>query len=145
VTNVEEQAPSAHLDGVLVAEQIEEGLEIHCGAIRLASGEMALYGRAIGLTTPQEQILAASPLRPTDALLLANAILTRVPVPALRRRSDPDVEVLAELFLRLDALVRRSEDRLLSVDLNPIRMIGGERGYVTLDARITQRPHLEGL
>lgn len=145
VANVEERAPDAHLDGVLVAEQIDEGLELQCGAVRLDSGEIALYGRPIGLQAPQEHVLVASPLSTEDALLLANAILTRVPVPALRRRSDPDVEVVASLFLRLDELVRESEDRLLSVDLTPIRLIGGERGYVTLDARIVQRSHLEGL
>ena len=145
VANVEERAPDAHLDGVLVAEQIDEGLELQCGAVRLDSGEVALYGRPIGLQAPQEHVLVASPLSEEDALLLANAILTRVPVPALRRRSDPDVEVVASLFLRLDELVRESEDRLLSVDLTPIRLIGGERGYVTLDARIVQRSHLEGL
>jgi len=145
VANVEEKAPNAHLDGVLVAEQVGEGLEVQCGAVRLDSGEIALYGRPVGLQSPQEQVLVESPLTRDDALLVANAILTRVPVPAMRRRNDPDVEVLAALFLRLDELVQESEDRLLSVDLTPIRLIGGERGYVTLDARIVQRAHLEGL
>ncbi len=145
ISNVEHRAPAAHIDGVLVAEQIEEGLELQCGAVRLHSGEIALYGRPIGLQAPQERVLVASPLREIDALLLANAILTRVPVPAMRRRSDPDVRVLAALFLRLDELLQESDDRLLSVELRPIRLVQGDRGYVTLDARIVQRAHLEGL
>ena len=145
ISSVENKAPAAHIDGVLVAEQIEEGLELQCGAVRLDSGEIALYGRPIGLQAPQEQVLVASPLSEIDALLLANAILTRVPVPAMRRRSDPDVRVLAALFLRLDELLQLSEERLLSVELRPIRLVRGDRGYVTLDARIVQRAHLEGL
>ncbi|MEZ4381746.1 MAG: acetate--CoA ligase family protein [Nannocystaceae bacterium] len=144
VAAVEDKAPTAHLDGVLVAEQIAEGLELHCGAIRLDTGEVALYGRPIGLQAPQEQVLVASPLSADDALLFANAILTRVPVPALRRRSDPDAQVLAALFRSLDALVQECEERVLSIELQPVRLIGGERGYVTLDARIVQLPHLEG-
>lgn len=100
-------------------------------------------------------------------------MLSRVPVPALRRASDPGVPELADLFLRLDALVlhfdrasptprpERSEraervsergdelspgtGRLISVELSPLRLVGAPRGYLTLDARIVQRAHLEGV
>lgn len=149
VANVEERAPTAHLDGVLVAEQIPEGVEIHCGAIALASGETALFGRALGTPVGQECVLALSPLSPAEALLLAQAVLWRVP---LRRKEDPDVRDLAGLFLRLDALVQHfgtasaeGEGRLELVELSPVRLVAGPRGYVTLDARIVQRAHLEGL
>ncbi|MEZ4453419.1 MAG: acetate--CoA ligase family protein [Nannocystaceae bacterium] len=145
VSNVEERAPTAHLDGVLVAEQIEPGIEIHCGLVRMASGALAHYGRALADGVLADFVVAAAPLSPADALLLSHAILSRGASPALRRRGDPDPRILAELFLRLDRLREESEDRLLSVDLNPLRLIGGERGYVTLDARILQRAHLEGL
>ena len=149
VANVEERAPTAHLDGVLVAEQIPEGIEIHCGAIALASGETALFGRALGAPVGQECVLGLSPLPPGDALLLAQAILGRAP---LRRKEDPDVRDLAGLFLRLDAVVQHfgaasaeGEGRLELVDLSPVRVVAGPRGYVVLDARIVQRAHLEGL
>ena len=74
---------------------------------------------------------------------------------------------LAALLLRIDALVRHFEvgpdhadtpvkpgrrdragagdGRLISVELSPIRLVGAPRGYLTLDARIVQRAHLEGL
>jgi len=164
VQNVEHNAPTAHLDGVLVAEQAPEGLEIHCGAVRLHTGEMAIFGRALGLPLLAETTLALSPLDHADALLLAHAVLARVPVPALRRASDPGVGELAALLLRVDALVRHFEvgheaeprpgrrdppgtgdGRLISVELSPIRLVGPPRGYLTLDARIVQRAHLEGL
>lgn len=147
VSNVEERAPTAHLDGVLVAEQIGEGLEIHCGAVALASGETALFGRA--LLGAQELVLRLSPLDPAEASLFAQAIVAGVP---LRRKDDPGLRELAGLLLRLDALVRHfgaasaeSEGRLELVDLSPVRLCAGPRGYVTLDARIVQRAHLEGL
>ncbi|HEY8380106.1 MAG TPA: acetate--CoA ligase family protein, partial [Nannocystis sp.] len=147
IANVEERAPTAHLDGVLVAEQIAEGLEIHCGAIALVSGETALFGRA--LAGAHEYVLALSPLDAAEALLLAQAVVAGVP---LRRKDDPGLRDLAGLFLRLDALVRHfgaasaeSEGRLELVDLSPVRLLSGPRGYVTLDARIVQRAHIEGL
>lgn len=150
VHNVETHAPTAHLDGVLVAEQAPEGLELHCGAIRLHTGEMAIFGRALGLSPPAEPCFALAPLAPADARLLAHAVLARVP--ALRRASDPGVAELAALLLRLDALVQHFDrdlspgtaGRLISVELSPLRLIGPPRGYLTLDARIVQRAHLEG-
>lgn len=149
VANVEERAPTAHLDGVLVAEQIPEGVEIHCGAVALPGGELALFGRALAGPVGQEHVLALSPLSPAEALLLAHAVLWRVP---LRRREDPDVRDLAGLFLRLDALVRHfgaadaeGDGRLELIDLSPVRLVAGPRGYVVLDARIVQRAHLEGM
>ncbi len=143
--NVEEHAPTARLDGVLVAEQIGEGLEIECGVIRTDDESFAIYGRAVGVPAQQEFVLAPTPLGPEFALLLANAILAQVPVPGLRRRADPPPELLAELFLRLNALVEACGTRLLSVELNPIRLVGPPRGYVTLDARIVQQAHIDGL
>lgn len=149
VHNVETHAPTAHLDGVLVAEMAPDGLELHCGAIRLHTGEMAIFGRALGLPA-SEPCFALAPMRPADARLLAHAILA--PVPALRRAGDPGVPELADLLLRLDALVQHFDQglapgtagRLISVELTPLRLIGPPRGYLTLDARIVQRAHLEG-
>lgn len=145
VDSVERRAPTARLDGVLVAEMVEPGLDLRCGGLRLTSGEVALYGRVEGVSVPVESALALAPLRPDDALLLAHAVVTRAPVPALRRESDPDIELLAELFLRLSAVFDETADRIDGIDLGPVRLVGPPRGYVTLDARILQRPHLEGL
>lgn len=143
VNNVEERAPLIQLDGVVVAEMIEPGLDLHCGGVRMQSGAVALFVYPL-LDAPVEPVLASSPLSPTDASLLAEAALAAVPLPARRRASDPDTQVLARLLLRIDGLFRHTGDRLLSVDLSPARLVDSQRRYVTLDARIVQRPHLEG-
>ncbi len=143
IANVEERAPTVQLDGVVVAEMISPGLDLRCGGLRMRSGGVAVYAHPV-VEAPIEPVLARSPLSPTDALLLAEAVLASVPVPARRRASDPDVTTLARLLLRLDAIFRHTGDRLLAIDLAPVRLLDGEREYVTLDARIVQRPHLEG-
>ncbi|KIG13216.1 putative Acetyl-CoA synthetase (ADP-forming) alpha and beta chains [Enhygromyxa salina] len=143
VSNVEERAPTVQLDGVVVAEMIEAGLDVHCGALRMQTGAGVVFVRAL-LDVPAEPVLAVSPLSNTDALLLAEAALSAVPLPARRRASDPDVNVLAGLLLRIDGLFRHTGERLLSIDLSPARLVDSDRQYVTLDARIVQRPHLEG-
>lgn len=144
VANVENNAPTARLDGVAVAEMIAPGLEIQCGVVRMGDDDFAVYGRPVSVSAATEAVLAPCPLPPEEARLLAHAVLERVPVPALRRASDPGPEVLAALFSSLARIVERTGDRLLSIDLNPIRLLDGERPYVVLDARIVQRPHLEG-
>ncbi|MEM7155037.1 MAG: acetate--CoA ligase family protein [Myxococcota bacterium] len=146
VDAVERNAPTARLDGVLVAEMVDPGLDLHCGAIRLPQGGIALFGRCVGQPAPVEPVLSLSPLAPDDARLLAHAILGRVPVPALRRATDPDTDDLAMLLMRLDMIVQEHADRIELVELRPLRLLsdGSERRYVTLDARIIQQPHLQG-
>lgn len=148
VDAMEKHAPTARLDGVLVAEMVEPGLDLHCGVIRLPDGGAALFGRVMDATAPVEPVLTPCPASRDDALLLAHAILGRMPVPALRRASDPDPRDLATMLLRLDAMVRHHGERLELVELRPVRLLpraaDGERGYVTLDARIVQVAHLQG-
>lgn len=142
VANVEERAPSVMLDGVVVAEQIGPGFDLHCGGLRLRSGGVALFAKPLH-DAASEPVLAAAPLSPARALLLAEAALAHVP---RRRAEDPDVRVLALVLLHLARLFEATGERLLQVDLGALRMLSGasERAYVTLDARIVQRPHLEG-
>ena len=145
VSKVEQQAPTARLDGVVVAEMIETGLDVHCGIVRTDTGDLAIYARpVIGVGASAEPTLVLSPLEVTDAMILAQTVLSQLPVPAMRRATDPDIGPLATLLLRLDALARRFPQRLLGVDVNPARLCD-DRGWVVLDARIVQAPHLEGL
>jgi hypothetical protein len=148
VDAVEKHAPTARLDGVLVAEMVGSGQDLHCGAIRLPDGGAALFGRVMDTPAPVEPVLAPCPVTRDDAMLLAHAILSRMPVPALRRTTDPDARELAGLLLRLGALVAGCGQRLELVELRPVRLLTGaargERGYVTLDARIVQVAHLQG-
>lgn len=145
VENIEHRAPTARLDGVLVAERIPTGVDIRCGVRRLEEGDVVIYGHVEGDHGPVEVALSLLPLQPRTALEFAHAILMRTPVPALRRDSDPDLPRLAATLLRLSTLVDDMGERIHSITLGPMRWVGPERGYVTLDACIVQQPHLQGL
>ena len=145
VTQVEETLPTAVLDGVLVSEMVPAGLDLHCGAVRLGNDRVVIYGQPVGQVFATEATYAFAPLNRAAALLLADAILSRIPTPALRRASDPQVSTVADVLLVLSSIVIATDERLLSVELDPIRLVPGERPSITLDARITQRAHLEGL
>ena len=146
LSKVEREAPLARIDGVVVAEMVPPGLEFRCGMVRLADGH-AFYAQPVSVGTRVEAALLDGPLDEARASQLALAALARVPVPALRRAEDPDPATLAGVLLRLQRLVDAFPERILTVDLGPVRLLGADdpRGYVVLDARIEQQAHLEGL
>ncbi len=144
VDNVERRAPTAHLDGIVVAELVPAGLDVRAGVIEIAAGMHAVFAQPLGGGTPIEPVTAPAPLGRDRALLLADAALARIPVPALRRGNDPDVGTLAEVLLHLSRLVELFGDRLTWTEINPVRLLEGERRYVILDAKMRQRAHLEG-
>ncbi|MBK8718009.1 MAG: acetate--CoA ligase family protein [Deltaproteobacteria bacterium] len=144
VDNVERRAPTARLDGVVVAEHVPEGLDVQVGVLRMPGGEHAIHACALAGQIAIEPAFALAPCSPTDALQLAHAVLAGIPVPALRRGSDPDPRVLAQVLLRTSMLVERFAARLEQLELSPVRLTGDERGYVILDARLRQLAHVEG-
>jgi acetyltransferase len=144
VDAVERRAPTARLDGVVVAEHVPAGLDVHAGVVRLRGGRLAVFAQPHSGTHPSEPLLALAPLSHDAALSMAHAVLSRIPVPALRRDSDPGPSPLADALLRLSWLAERFADRIHLVDLNPVRITADARGYVILDAHLKQRAHLEG-
>ncbi len=144
VDAVERRAPTARLDGVVVAEHVPAGLDVHAGVLRLRGGQQAVFARPHAGTQATEPILALCPLSHEAALSMAHAVLSRIAVPALRRGDDPHPQVLGEVLLRLSWLAERFADRLNLVDVNPVRITADARGYVILDAHLRQRAHVEG-
>ncbi|MFO0635838.1 MAG: acetate--CoA ligase family protein [Nannocystaceae bacterium] len=144
VDNVERRAPTARLDGVVVAEHVPEGLDVQVGALRLPGEGHAVFACAHAGQIALEPVFALAPMAHEDALALAHAAIAAIPVPALRRGSDPDPLVLAEVLLRLSWLLEHFGERLLRIELNPVRLCSDERRYVILDAQIRQRAHVEG-
>jgi len=144
VDAVEKRAPTARLDGVVVAEHVPEGLDVRAGVLRTGSDRMVVFAQSRAGTAPSEPVFALCPLTQADALGVALAVLSRIAVPALRRDTDPDAAPLAEVLLRLSWLAERFGDRVNLVDANPVRITGDARGYVILDALLRQRVHLEG-
>ena len=133
------------VDGVMVAEQVPAGLDLRCGMTRSAAGVPIFFGHAQTQEMYSEPVLAAGPLSDRDALLLANSVITSLRLPQLRRDSDPSVRALAKFFARLDALVAHSGRRITHVEVAPLRLLDAERGFIALDARIEQEPHVDGL
>lgn len=141
---IEQRAADARVDGVLVAEQSPPGLDLRCGMVRSPSGAPIFFGHRHSAGLYSEPALSRGPLRPHDATLLAHTVLRGGPDAAYRRASDPSVWALAAFFRHLQGLLDHTGDRLVAVEVAPLRVLETDLGVVALDAHIEQEPHFDG-
>ena len=131
--NIEAYAPGLTLDGVLVEEMVQPGLELVIGAKRDPNwGPMVL----VGLGGVWIEVLRDSRLMPADVsharakaeiLSLKSARL----LGPFRGQPARDVDAVAEVAVRLGALMR-ANPQILEVDINPL--VVHAEGAVALDA-----------
>ncbi|RMG94996.1 MAG: hypothetical protein D6705_14555 [Deltaproteobacteria bacterium] len=141
---VETRAPTARIDGVIVAEMMPPGLDLRIAVRRLDTGAPGIrVDLATGgvLAAPVFDLL---PTTESGARLLAHRVLVALEG-RTRRADDPAPEVLAPVFACLWRLWNRTGDRILEVELDPVRYVSADARPVVLDAQIRQRAHLEGL
>lgn len=145
IDQIEQQAPAARLDGVLVAEMMPPGIDVRIGAKRLKSGHILVHARAEGAHPSFETVLTLAPLRTADAMDLSLAVLAQIPGLDEAGPSRADhLSGLAALFLRVDEILERTGDRIQTLLLGPVRLLDTPPRIVTLDASIVQAPHLQG-
>jgi acetyltransferase len=132
------------LDGVLVAEQVSDGLELVLGMHRDPEmGPVILFGAGgVNLELHRDVALAALPLDETGA----NALIARTRVAQLiagyRGKPPYDMKALVKALLGLSQFAIDAGARLQSVDINPFLL--KRRGGVALDALVILNPPLEG-
>ena len=123
-------------DGVLIAEQMSDGLELVLGMNRDPEmGPVILFGAGgVELELARDVALAAPPLdkRAAEALILR----TRVSQLIAGYRGKPalDRNALVKALLGLSQLVMDAGPRVESIDVNPFLL--KRRGGVALDALV---------
>lgn len=141
---VETAAPTARVDGVIVAEMVAPGLDLRVRVRRLFEGTLGVRVDLVSGPVSSAPVFDLLPLDWQGALLLAERVLTGTEG-RTRRAGDPAPERLAPVFVALFELWRRTGDRLVEIELDPVRMVPDRPEPVVLDARIRQRAHLEGM
>ncbi len=140
---VEARAPTARIDGVLVAEMVPPGLDLRVTVRPLCGGRAGLRVDLVSGPVRAAPVFDLVPDAWSEAVRLAHRVLVALEG-RMRRADDPDPERLAPVFLRLGELWSRVGERLIEVDLDPLRWVPDRPAPVVLDARIRQRAHLEG-
>ena len=129
-------APTARIEGVLVAKQIEGGVECIMGIQRdPVFGPVALVGiGGIFVEILQDVALHRCPFGPEVAERMIRSLRAAPILLGARGQAPVDIAALAGMLARLSQWAVAAGDRLQSVDLNPVLALPD--GAYALDAVI---------
>jgi acyl-CoA synthetase (NDP forming) len=127
--------------GVLIAEQVTDGIELVLGANRDPEvGPVILFGTGgIELELYRDVALAPPPLDERRALALIAATRAGLLVHGYRGRPALDVKALVAALIGLSRLMLDAGGRIQSIDINPFLL--RRRGGVALDALVVLADH----
>jgi acetate---CoA ligase (ADP-forming) len=137
-------APSARIEGVLVAKQLKGGVECILGIHHdPVFGPMAMFGLGgIFVEVLRDVVFRRCPFGPVTAEAMIRSIKGAPLLLGARGRRKADVKALAEMLSRLSAFAVAAGDRLESIDLNPVFAMPGNEGAFAADAVIEVRAAL---
>jgi acyl-CoA synthetase (NDP forming) len=129
-------APSARIEGVLVAKQLSGGVECIMGVQRdPVFGPVALFGLGgIFVEIVQDVALRRCPFGADVAEQMIRSIKAAPILLGARGRPPVDVPALATMLSRLSVFAHEAGPRLQSIDLNPV--IARPDGAYAVDAVI---------
>ncbi|HHQ9765573.1 TPA: acetate--CoA ligase family protein [Pseudomonas aeruginosa] len=131
-----EKAPQARLDGVLVARQLQGGVECFMGIQRdPLFGPVALFGLGgIFVEVLQDVVFRRCPFEVDEAEAMIRSIRGAPLLLGARGRPRADVAALARLLSNLSRFAWEAGERLRSVDLNPVIALPEGQGAWAVDA-----------
>ena len=129
------------LEGVLIAEQVTDGIELVLGANRDPEvGPVILFGTGgVALELYRDVALAPPPLDERRALALIEATRAGLLIAGYRGRPALDVKAAVAALMGLSRLMLDAGGRIQSVDVNPFLL--RRRGGVALDALVVLADH----
>jgi acyl-CoA synthetase (NDP forming) len=133
-----EHAPAARIEGVLVARQLDGGIECILGVHRDPTfGPVALFGLGgIFVEALDDAVVRRCPFDETVAATMIGSVRGASILRGLRGRPPADIDALARMLSRLSVFAHRAGPRLRSVDLNPVTVLPRGQGAWALDALI---------
>ncbi len=132
------KAPGARIDGVVVAPQVEGGVETFIGAYRDPSlGPMVMFGiGGIFVELLDDVAVRLAPIGPREARAMIKEIKGYPLLEGARGSAPADIPVLARALSRLSVLAAANADRLQSIDINPFIVLPRGQGAVAVDALV---------
>ncbi len=134
-------APTARIEGVLVAKQLKGGVECILGIHRdPVFGPMAMFGLGgIFVEVLKDVVFHRCPFGPDTAEAMIRSIKGAPLLLGARGRRQADVPALAKMLSQLSAFAVAAGERLQSIDLNPVLAMPESEGAFAVDAVIEVR------
>ena len=133
--------PDAVIDGVLVCEQVSDGVEVIVGVSHKPPfGPTVMVGLGGALTELLRDVrFLVAPFTRDDAVRAVQALHGFSLLDGFRGRPPADVDALVDLIMRVQRLALAAGDRLSELDLNPVAVRPRGHGVVALDALVIAR------
>ncbi|WP_426954788.1 acetate--CoA ligase family protein [Muricoccus radiodurans] len=133
-----ERAPDARVEGVLVAQQIRDAVEVALGIVRdPVFGPVAMVGLGgVFIEVLRDVAFRRCPVTVADAEAMIRSLRGFPLLNGARGRPVADVAALAASLSALSAFAVASGERLVSVDVNPVLVLPEGEGAFAADAVI---------
>ena len=126
----------ARLNGISVQEMLPEGIEVIIGAVKDAAfGPVIMFGLGgIFVEVFKDVSFRVAPLTRMDAMDMIKEIKGYPVLEGIRGQAGVDIEAIADVLMKVSALVTNEEARIEELDINPL--IVYENGVKAADAMI---------
>ncbi|HSW35621.1 MAG TPA: acetate--CoA ligase family protein, partial [Candidatus Limnocylindrales bacterium] len=128
--------PDAIIDGVLIQEMLEPGLEVIIGIKRdPVFGPAIMFGLGgIFVEVLRDVAIRIAPLRENDARTMIADIKGKALLEGVRGQKPRDIEALVSILMKLSRLAVDMGDLITEMDINPLILYEEGKGAVAADA-----------
>jgi acyl-CoA synthetase (NDP forming) len=135
LATVRERAPQAAIEGVLVQELIEGGVETILGFTRDPQVGPAILVGAGGVAAEiyEDVVLRLPPISRDEAVGMVQRLRCYPLLSGFRGRPRADVDALADAIVSFSQMVLELGDRLLEAEINPLFVLPDGQGVVAAD------------
>jgi len=132
-------SPDARIEGVIVSEMAEPGVETVLGVINdPVFGPAVMFGMGgIFVEVLKDVTFRLAPFGKDEALRMIDEIQGRAMLSGVRGQAAADLDALADALARLSVFAAENANRIESIDINPFIVHGA--GAVAVDALIVPK------
>ena len=142
LARVGDALPEARIDGFLLSEMAPAGVELILGTRRdPLFGPLVMVG--LGEVTAelfQDVAIRLAPVARDEAQAMLRELRSFPLLDGWRGGPKADLDAAAEAIVAVSALAAANADRLDTIEINPLRVLGPGEGALALDAVIEARP-----
>lgn len=131
-------APKAHVDGIMVAPMITDGVETIMGVVRdPVFGPTVMFGLGgVFVEVLKDVTFRVAPFGVDVAKEMIGEVKGRAMLDGVRGAPPSDVEALAQALAQLSSFAAANADTLETVDVNPFLVRPKGKGAVAVDALV---------
>jgi acyl-CoA synthetase (NDP forming) len=136
LVTVRERSPRTAIEGLLVQEMIEGGVETILGFTRDPQVGPAILVGAGGVAAEiyEDVVLRLPPISRSEAVAMIQRLRCYPLLSGFRGRPPADLDALADAIVAFSGMVLELGDRLLEAEINPLFVLPDGQGVVAADA-----------